>query len=50
MVMKERSLNDLLAEILEINGIDASKTVGGQTAMEYLENVVCGALDVLEDD
>lgn len=41
----------LLTDILRLHGVDPEKVGGsGQTAFQYLEAAVCGALDDLEQE
>lgn len=49
--MKDQTMSDLLTAILHLNDIDPEKVGGsGQTALQYLEGVVAGALDNMEPD
>ena len=43
-------MNEHISAILNENGIDPNSIVGEQTAFQFLEAAVLGALDEIEDE
>ena len=44
-------MDELIEKILQNYGVDPNKIVSnGQTAHEYLEGVIMGAMDVIEEE